>query len=220
MFPLNVDGDLASSHLIKIWVEPYNLTCSVRLCGCWPVSMVIHWCDVDAVVCVCQQRLQNQAVLANRKNPLREQTLLVNRRGTTQPSTPEDQVIRETGRKGGRERKGGRKGDRQGDLLENEEGQECIQGTFDEKKRDRRGQKRADGLQEVITGDHLGPLNDPPSSYRLLFPFITAVAESIMLNVGDVDGLPGHTHAERGLLIDPDVPHSEPGSCGSRETRV
>lgn len=63
-------------------------------------------------------------------------------------------------------------------------------------------------------------LMTPPSSYRLLFPFIAAVAESIMLNICDVDGLPGHPHAERGLLIDPDVPHSEPRSCRRREAPV
>lgn len=112
--------------------------------------MVIHWCDVDSVLCVCQQRLQNQAVLANRKNPLREQTSLAEgqqaaNNTATIIQTSADQVIRETGREGGRERKGGR----QGDLVENEEGQECIQGQFDEKKWDRRGQKRADRLQET-----------------------------------------------------------------------
>lgn len=72
----------------------------------------------------------------------------------------------------------------------------------------------------VILSDLLGPLTDPPSSYRLLFSSIAAVAESIMLNICDVDGLPGHTHAERGLLIDPDVPHGEPRSCTSRITHV
>lgn len=54
--------------------RPEGLTCSLHLCGCWSVSMVIHWCDVDSVVGVCQQRLQSQAVLAHRKYPLREQT--------------------------------------------------------------------------------------------------------------------------------------------------
>lgn len=101
--------------------------------------MVIHWCDVDSVVCVCQQRLQNQAVLANRKNPLREQ----HSHHRTIIQTSADQVIRETGRRAASE------GGRQGDLLENEEGQECIQGQFDEKKWDRRGQKTADSLQET-----------------------------------------------------------------------
>lgn len=96
---------MSKKHRVK---NTERLTCSVDLRGCWPVSMVIHWCDVDSVVCVCQQRLQNQAVLANRKNPLREQTSLAEDQQAGNNTaiiiqTSEDQVIRETGRKGGRE---------------------------------------------------------------------------------------------------------------------
>lgn len=110
--------------------------------------MVIDWCDVDSVLCVCQQRLQNQAVLANRKNPLREQTSLAEgqqaaNNTATIIQTSADQVIRETGREGGRERKGGR----QGDLVENEEGQECIQGQFDEKKWDIEDRREQTGFR-------------------------------------------------------------------------
>lgn len=35
--------------------------------------MVINWREADSVLCVCQQRLQNQVVLPDRKCPLQGQ---------------------------------------------------------------------------------------------------------------------------------------------------